>query len=76
MVVAATAAETLEPSLGLIGKSFFIVIRSGRVVAVEDRVSGFDANGDGQVALRMRPPAIWRIWVMPAFARITGCVMH
>jgi PfaD family protein len=48
--VTSTSAETLERSLGLIGKSFAIMNRAGRPVIVEDRAPEYVSNGDGETA--------------------------
>jgi len=50
VVVASTSAETLGRALGRIGKSFSIVIRSGRPEVVVDRARAVGSNGDGEVA--------------------------
>ncbi len=51
MVVASSTAENLERALGLIGRSFAIAMRSGRLELVEEPVPA--SNGDGEVAVRV-----------------------
>ena len=53
MVVASSTADTVERALGVIGKSFAIVNRSGRLEVADDLAPGFGFNGDGEVAARV-----------------------